>query len=97
MGTTVVRALEGAAASHAGELRPGVGTTDLIVGPETERQVVDGIVTGMHESTSSHFRLLQAFAPSSLLERARDVATERGYLDHEFGDLMLVLSSATPV
>ena len=97
VGTTVVRALEGAAAGHGGELVPGEGTTELIVGPGTARHVVDAVLTGMHEPGSSHFVLLQAFAPLALLEEARRVAAEHGYLDHEFGDLTLVLDSATAV
>jgi S-adenosylmethionine:tRNA ribosyltransferase-isomerase len=92
VGTTVTRALEGAAANGGGRLLPGRGTTDLHLGPDTRRRVVDGILTGAHDAGSSHFRLLEAFAPPGLLARAHDLAEASGYRSHEFGDAMVVLS-----
>ncbi len=91
VGTTVVRALEGAAAAHGGRLRAGEGTTSILLGPGFRTRVVDGLLTGMHEPTASHFALLQAFAPRGLLERAYAAAEAAGYLGHEFGDSNLVL------
>lgn len=91
VGTTTARALEGAAANHDGKLVAGEGVTNLLLGPGTSLRVVDGLVTGMHEPDSSHFVLLQALAPLALLQRARAFAQERGYLDHEFGDLTVVV------
>jgi S-adenosylmethionine:tRNA ribosyltransferase-isomerase len=55
---------------------------------------VTGLFTGLHEPTASHFELLQAFAPRSLLERAYEHAAAEGYLWHEFGDSNLILGSA---
>ena len=89
-GTTVVRALEGAAADDGGRLAARAGTTSLVVGAATALRVVDGIVTGVHEEATSHFRLLEAFAPRDLLLRAHAFAEERGFRDHEFGDAMLL-------
>jgi S-adenosylmethionine:tRNA ribosyltransferase-isomerase len=91
VGTTVVRALEGAAAAHGGRLRAGEGTTSILLGPGFHAQVADGLLTGMHEPTASHFALLQAFAPRHLLERAYALAEAAGYLGHEFGDSNLIL------
>jgi S-adenosylmethionine:tRNA ribosyltransferase-isomerase len=91
VGTTVTRALEGAAANAGGRLAAGRGTTELILGPQTPRRVVDGIVTGVHDADTSHFRLLESFAPRALLERALALAEAQGYLGHEFGDLILIL------
>jgi S-adenosylmethionine:tRNA ribosyltransferase-isomerase len=48
----------------------------------------------MHEPGSSHDALLQAFAPAALLRRARAEAESRGFLDHEFGDSMLLAAGA---
>jgi S-adenosylmethionine:tRNA ribosyltransferase-isomerase len=90
-GTTVVRALEGCAALHGGELVPGEGTTDLRIGETTRLRVVDGLLTGLHEVGTSHRELLRAFAPESLLRDAWAHAAGRGYLGHEFGDACLVL------
>lgn len=94
VGTTVVRALEGSFASR-GELAPGAGVTSLRVGPGFVPRVTDGVFTGMHEAGTSHARLMSAYAPSTLLDRAWNDAAARGYLGHEFGDSTLILSSAT--
>lgn len=95
VGTTVTRALEGAAANHHGELTAGEGTTSLRLGPGSRRQIVDGLVTGVHDAATSHFALLEAFVPRRLLERASAFAEAHGYLGHEFGDAMLILSAPT--
>jgi S-adenosylmethionine:tRNA ribosyltransferase-isomerase len=88
VGTTVVRALEGAAA--AGPLRPGTGTTDLRIDAGTPLRVVDGLLTGMHAPGESHYRLLHAFTSATVLAAAVDHAVAAGYRTHEFGDLCLV-------
>ncbi len=93
VGTTVVRALEGCAASHGGELVAGAGVTDLVIGAGFRPRVVDGIYTGMHEPGTSHYALLQAFAPRAVLDRAHAFAEEHGYVGHEFGDSNLVLAA----
>lgn len=91
VGTTVVRALESAAAAHAGRLEPGSGETDLIIGPGYRPLVVDGLLTGVHETTASHYALLRAFASRELLTRASAHSDQAGYLTHEFGDSWLIL------
>ena len=90
VGTSVARALEGAATAD-GILTPGSGETDLIIGPGYRPRIVDGLLTGTHEPAASHFALLHAFAPAALLARASDHAERSGYLGHEFGDSWLVL------
>jgi S-adenosylmethionine:tRNA ribosyltransferase-isomerase len=90
IGTTVVRALESSVAEH-GVLRSGAGTARLVIGPGFRPRVVDGLFSGMHEPTTSHFALLSAFAPRPLLERALEEAAREGYLQHEFGDVCLIL------
>jgi S-adenosylmethionine:tRNA ribosyltransferase-isomerase len=89
VGTSVVRALESAAAT--GELRAANGETDLVIGPGYRPRAVDGLFTGLHEPTASHFALLQAFAPRAQLEAAYAHAERGGYLGHEFGDTNLIL------
>jgi S-adenosylmethionine:tRNA ribosyltransferase-isomerase len=91
VGTTVVRALEGAAAAGAGRLVAGEGSTSLRVDRHFRPQVVDGLLTGIHQPGESHFDLLQAFAPEPLLRRALAHAEGEGYLAHEFGDSCLIL------
>jgi S-adenosylmethionine:tRNA ribosyltransferase-isomerase len=93
VGTSVVRALEGRA-DDGGELAPGAFVTELRLGPSYQPRVVDGVQSGLHEPGTSHFELLEAFAPRALLERAFDHAARTGYLQHEFGDSCLVLPGA---
>lgn len=89
VGTSVVRALESAAKS--GELRPISGETDLVIGPAHRLRVADGLLTGLHEPTASHYALLQAFATFRQLHAAYDHAERAGYLGHELGDANLIL------
>ncbi|WXB20364.1 S-adenosylmethionine:tRNA ribosyltransferase-isomerase [Pendulispora albinea] len=91
IGTTVVRALEGAASAHDGRVPPGEGETNLRIGPGFEPRIVDGLLTGVHDPAASHFALLAAFAPRELLARAYEHAERGGYLGHEFGDSSLIL------
>jgi S-adenosylmethionine:tRNA ribosyltransferase-isomerase len=95
VGTTVVRALEGAALRNGGTLVAGLGETDLLIDAEFEPRFVDGILTGMHEPSESHFRLLSAFAPRRVLEDAVEHASGLGYRTHEFGDVSLILSDTS--
>jgi S-adenosylmethionine:tRNA ribosyltransferase-isomerase len=89
VGTTVVRAIEGCVAQH-GRLRPGHGVTDLVITAGFRPAVIHGLLTGMHEPESSHFRLLQAFAPRALLEASWEQAARLGYRCHELGDTCLI-------
>jgi S-adenosylmethionine:tRNA ribosyltransferase-isomerase len=92
-GTSVVRALEGHADAD-GELRAGAGETTLRLGPGSELKIVDGLLTGLHEPGTSHFDLLEAFAPRALLLRAMEHAARTGYLQHELGDSCLILAGS---
>jgi S-adenosylmethionine:tRNA ribosyltransferase-isomerase len=92
VGTTVVRALEGAAA-RGERLRAGPGITGLRLSPAHRRRVVDGILSGVHAPGESHFELLGAFADLRLLRAAHAHAQARGLRPHELGDAMLILPS----
>jgi S-adenosylmethionine:tRNA ribosyltransferase-isomerase len=93
VGTSTTRALEGSAITNEGVVRAGVAETDLILGPHTRRRVVDALLTGAHDPTSSHYSLLAAFAPMGLLAQAVARSDELGYLIHELGDSWLVLGA----
>jgi len=90
VGTTVVRALETVAGAD-GALASGTGSTSLIVTPERGLRAVDGLLTGWHETESSHLMLLEAAAGADLLERSYGAARAYGYRWHEFGDAHLIL------
>jgi S-adenosylmethionine:tRNA ribosyltransferase-isomerase len=85
VGTTVVRALE----TTGG--KAGSGWTKLVIGPEREVRVVDGMITGWHEPEASHLQMLEAIAGRELLARSYEQALEGGYRWHEFGDSHLIL------
>lgn len=93
VGTTVTRALEGAASSAGGVLRAGAGVTDLVLDETYTPRIVDGLLTGMHEPAESHYRLLEAFADRALLDATVGHAIASGYRTHEFGDCTLLLAA----
>lgn len=89
IGTTVVRALEHAA-EGPGRVRIGAGVATQRVNETTRLQVVDAILTGVHEPAMSHYQLLRAFADDETLRKADDFMSAHGYRTHEFGDSVLV-------
>lgn len=93
VGTTVVRALEHAAMRN-GRVRPGEGLATQRIGAATRLRVVDAILSGTHETGTSHYELLRAFTDDETLERANDELEARGYRTHEFGDSVLIERSA---
>ncbi len=90
-GTTVVRALETAATRPDSWVEARAGWTSHVVTPDTGLQVVNGLLTGLHEPRSSHLRMLAAFHGRDLLRECYDAALAGGYLWHEFGDVHLLL------
>ena len=100
VGTSVVRALESAAAAF-GEARAGAATTDLRIGPGFRLRAVSGLLTGMHDvdeaaglapTRTSHADLVSAFIPRNFLSEASAFAASRGFLGHELGDSCLILA-----
>jgi S-adenosylmethionine:tRNA ribosyltransferase-isomerase len=90
VGTTVVRALESAAAG--GAVRAASGWTDLVVTASGGVSTVDGLLTGWHEPAASHQAMLAAVAGPDLVRASYRAALTAGYLWHEFGDLHLLLA-----
>jgi S-adenosylmethionine:tRNA ribosyltransferase-isomerase len=89
VGTTVVRALE--SAWQDGAVRAARGFTRLVVRPGRAVQAVDGLLTGLHDSGTSHLAMLYALAGEDLVRSAYAEAVRAGYLWHEFGDSHLIL------
>jgi S-adenosylmethionine:tRNA ribosyltransferase-isomerase len=87
VGTTVVRAVEHAASRSRGAGLPaGAGVATQKIGPQTQLQVVDVLLSGTHEDGTSHHELLQAFTDPVTLRRADAALEQGGYRTHEFGD-----------
>jgi S-adenosylmethionine:tRNA ribosyltransferase-isomerase len=82
VGTTVVRALETG--------RPS-GITDLVLSATHHPTVVDAVLSGLHDPSESHFRLLEAFAPRELLLDAWNLACRHQLRSHELGDSLLLI------
>ena len=90
VGTTVVRALE-TVVDAKGVIHPGEGWTELVITPERGFDVVDGMLTGLHEPEATHLAMLEALAGRDHLNITYAEALREQYLWHEFGDLHLIL------
>ncbi|MEH2163692.1 MAG: tRNA preQ1(34) S-adenosylmethionine ribosyltransferase-isomerase QueA [Nostoc sp.] len=95
VGTTVVRALEGAAES--GNLQPFCGKTDLFIYPGYQWRVVDGLITNFHLPRSSLLMLVSALIGRQRLLNIYNEAIASAYRFYSFGDAMLILPEAMEV
>ncbi|WP_230967373.1 tRNA preQ1(34) S-adenosylmethionine ribosyltransferase-isomerase QueA [Nostoc commune] len=95
VGTTAVRALEGAA--QFGNLQPFCGKTDLFIYPGYQWRVVDGLITNFHLPRSSLLMLVSALIGRQRLLNIYNEAIAFGYRFYSFGDAMLILPSAVGV
>jgi S-adenosylmethionine:tRNA ribosyltransferase-isomerase len=95
VGTTVVRALEGAAkearASGSEFLSPFYGKTDIFIYPGYHWQVIDGLITNFHLPRSSLLMLVSALIGRERLLSLYQEAIGEGYRFYSFGDAMLIL------
>ena len=90
VGTTVVRALETAAAPD-GSIIPCEGRTNLLVTPGFSFKVVDALVTNFHLPKSSLLFLVSAFAGLGLTREAYSWAIGKEYRFYSYGDAMLII------
>jgi S-adenosylmethionine:tRNA ribosyltransferase-isomerase len=90
VGTTVVRALESAAAKD-GTLRAGRGETALTITPGYEFRAVDALLTNFHLPRSSLLVLVGAFAGRELVLAAYRHAVAARYRFYSYGDCMLIV------
>lgn len=93
VGTTVVRALEGAAAAN-GELQPYCGKTELFIYPGYQWRVVDGLITNFHLPRSTLLMLVSALIGRERLLKLYAEAIAYNYRFYSFGDAMLILPEA---
>ena len=89
VGTTVVRALETAAAG--GELAPLEGESRLFIVPGHRFRVVDALVTNFHLPESTLLVLVAALAGRERVLAAYDHAVAGRYRFFSYGDAMFVL------
>lgn len=87
IGTTVVRALESAAAAD-GHVAAGAAETTLFIVPGHRFRVVDALVTNFHLPESTLLALVAAFAGHERTMNAYAVAVAQAYRFHSYGDAM---------
>ncbi|WP_414563762.1 MULTISPECIES: tRNA preQ1(34) S-adenosylmethionine ribosyltransferase-isomerase QueA [unclassified Anabaena] len=92
VGTTAVRALEGAATS--GDLQPFCGKTNLFIYPGYQWRVVEGLITNFHLPRSSLLMLVSALIGRQRLLNLYNEAIASQYRFYSFGDAMLILPEA---
>ncbi|MEO6055859.1 MAG: tRNA preQ1(34) S-adenosylmethionine ribosyltransferase-isomerase QueA [Gemmatimonadales bacterium] len=90
VGTTVVRALESAAAAD-GTVRAGAGETSLMIAPGYRFRVVDRLLTNFHLPRSTLLMLVSAFAGHDLAMAAYAHAVQERYRFYSYGDAMVIL------
>jgi S-adenosylmethionine:tRNA ribosyltransferase-isomerase len=88
VGTTSLRAMEGAAS--AGGFKAGSGTTRLFITPGFRFQVADGLITNFHLPKSTLLMLVSAFAGLEVIRSAYRHAIENDYRFFSYGDAMLL-------
>jgi S-adenosylmethionine:tRNA ribosyltransferase-isomerase len=92
VGTTVVRALEAAAAG--GRLGPFDGDTDIFIRPGHRFRVVDALLTNFHLPESTLIVLVAAFAGRERVLAAYHHAVAARYRFFSYGDAMFVTPDA---
>lgn len=95
MGTTSVRALEGAAAASAdGVLQPFQGPVALVIQPGFRFRVVEGLITNFHLPQSSLLLLVSALIGRPRLLELYATAINEGYRFFSYGDAMWIAPAA---
>ena len=90
VGTTSVRALEGAAAASGGMLQPLKGPVDLVIQPGFRFAVVQGLLTNFHLPKSSLLLLVSALIGRQRLLDLYQIAIEEAYRFYSYGDAMWI-------
>jgi len=90
VGSTSTRVLE-SMATDAGELRAGVGSTDLLISPGYRFKCVDVMLTNFHLPRSTLLALVFAIAGVELTREAYAQAVREKYRFFSYGDAMLIL------
>jgi S-adenosylmethionine:tRNA ribosyltransferase-isomerase len=88
VGTTVVRALESAAAAHGGSLESWRGETRLFITPGYRFAVVDALLTNFHLPESTLLMLVSAFGGIERIRAAYRHAIASRYRFFSYGDAM---------
>ena len=71
---------------------PMHGFTRRYISPASPPQLVSGLITGFHDTSTTHLDMISAIAGAGHLEMAYAAAQVRDYLWHELGDTHLILA-----
>ncbi len=91
VGTTSVRALEGALAAGEGKIVPGEGWTDIFITPGFRFRGVGAMLTNFHLPKSTLLMLVSALAGRDRILDAYRQAVDSRYRFFSYGDAMLIL------
>ena len=91
VGTTSVRALEGALSVGEGKILPGEGWTDIFITPGFEFRGVGAMLTNFHLPKSTLLMLVSAFAGRDRVLSAYKQAIASEYHFFSYGDAMLII------
>ena len=94
VGTTSVRALEGAAQAHGGLLQSYSGPVNLVIQPGYRFAVVQGLITNFHLPKSSLLLLVSALIGREKLLRLYAEAIALDYRFFSYGDAMWIAPEA---
>ena len=94
VGTTSVRALEGAAQAGGGQLQPLKGPVDLVIQPGYRFAVVQGLLTNFHLPKSSLLLLVSALIGREKLLALYAAAIAQEYRFYSYGDAMWIAPEA---
>jgi S-adenosylmethionine:tRNA ribosyltransferase-isomerase len=94
VGTTSVRALEGASVAGGGRLQPLKGPVDLVIQPGYRFQVVQGLLTNFHLPKSSLLLLVSALIGRQRLLDLYEEAVKNEYRFYSYGDAMWIGTDA---
>lgn len=90
VGTTTCRTLE-FASDNQGEIRPGLGSTNIFIYPGYTFKYVSSLLTNFHLPGSTLLMLVCAFAGYELTMEAYAKAISDRYRFYSYGDAMLIL------
>jgi len=88
VGTTVVRAIEGA--FDGKKVPAGKGQTDLFIRPGYSFELVDALLTNFHLPRSTLLMLVCAFASVERMKKAYEEAVKHDYRFYSYGDAMFI-------
>jgi S-adenosylmethionine:tRNA ribosyltransferase-isomerase len=91
VGTTTVRALEGALDAGVGRVGAGDSWTDLFITPGFEFRGTGALLTNFHLPRSTLLMMVSALAGRESILKAYEEAIREGYRFYSYGDAMLIV------